>query len=409
MRKSLAISTGALIFLFLMIVGGEKPLSPSHTPDVQTASALGSVKANQDFGRMPLYFIPNKGQAAAQVDYYIQGKDKTIYFTSEGLTYVLNGRGAGEKKDDSRDFESVALRTEKEENELQNMRGWVVKLNFVGANPDVRPSGEEKTEAVISYFKGRPEEWKAGLPTYSKITYRDLWPGIDLAYFGTTNRLKYEFIVHPGADPSQIRLAYCGVDDLKVNGEGRLEVSTPAGGFEDDVPIGYQEVDGKRIDVALRYKLEESTIEGTGALQEAVFKKSYVYDFEIGEYDRTRPLVLDPVVLVQCGYIGGPGNDFGYGIALDGSRNAYVTGNTYSAYTGFPVTVGPDLTYNGGNIDAFVAKVNAAGTALLYCGYIGGSGSETGYGIAVDSLEMPMSQAIPIPLKPRSRFSTVLT
>jgi len=384
MRKSMAISTGALIFIFLTIGGREKPLFPNNTSDVPKASALGSVKVNQDFGRMPLYFIPNKGQAAAQVEYYIQGKDKTVYFTPEGLTYVLNGRGAGEKKDESRYFGSRHLRTEKEENELQNMRGWVVKLNFVGANPDVRPSGEEKTEAVISYFKGRPEEWKTGLPTYSRIVYRDLWPGIDLAYFGTTDRLKYEFIVHPGAEPSQIGLSYSGVDDLKVNGEGQLEVSTPAGGFEDGVPIGYQEVDGTRVDVALRYKLEQSPIEETGAFQEGALERSYIYGFEVGEYDRTRPLILDPVVLVYCGYIGGQGNDMGYGIALDGSRNVYITGDTYSTSTKFPLTVGPDLTFNGGNIDAFVAKLDSTGTAFLYCGYIGGSGSETGYGIAVD-------------------------
>ncbi len=123
---------------------------------------------------------------------------------------------------------------------------WVVKLDFVGANADVKPVGEEKTGGVISYFKGKPADWKAGLPTYSRIVYRELWPGIDLAYSGTSNRLKYEFIVHPGADPSRVRLAYRGVEGISVDEEGRLEVKTPAGGFKDDVPVAYQEIAGER-------------------------------------------------------------------------------------------------------------------------------------------------------------------
>jgi hypothetical protein len=100
--------------------------------------------------------------------------------------------------------------------------------------------GVEETGAVISYFKGKPEEWKTGLPTYSKIIYQDLWPGIDLLYYGTVDRMKYEFIVHPGADPSMIRFAYRGASAVEVTEDGRLAVTTPAGGFEDDVPVAWQ-------------------------------------------------------------------------------------------------------------------------------------------------------------------------
>jgi hypothetical protein len=118
---------------------------------------------------------------------------------------------------------------------------WVVKLDFLGANRDVRPIGVDKTGAVISYFKGKPEEWKTGLPAYSKIVYEDLWPGIDLFYSGTIDRMKYEFIVEPGASPEQIRLAYRGADTVVVTEKGRLAVTTPAGGFEDEVPQAWQE------------------------------------------------------------------------------------------------------------------------------------------------------------------------
>jgi len=169
-----------------------------------------------------------------------------------------------------------------------------------------------------------------------------------------------------------------------VNGEGRLEVRTPAGGFADDRPVGYQGVNGDRVDVALRYLLEERSAIKPGPSGEEAVTKSYVYGFEVGDYDRTKPLVLDPAVLVYCGYIGGSGYDCGQGIAVDGSGNAFVTGYTSSTEATFPVIGGPDLTYKGGTWDAFVAKVNASGTALVYCGYIGGSGDDYGYGIAVD-------------------------
>jgi len=387
MRKFWTILSGALIIVFSAGSGGQEP--KVQTASFQPSSIPGSaaLKIDQDFGKMPLYFIPNQGQMDARVAYYLQGKDKTIYFTSEGLTYVLSERSAGEEIAEKTASEKERLFINPAERELQSRRDqgrYAVKLDFVGANADVRPSGEEKTGAVISYFKGKPEEWKAGLPTYSRIVYKNLWPGIDVAYYGTTDKMKYEFIVHPGSDPSLIRLAYRGVSAVEVNGEGRLEVRTPVGGFEDDRPVGYQEINGDRIDVALKYLLEEQSAKDVGPGGEEAVAKSYVYGFEVGDYDRTKPLVLDPVVLVYCGYIGGSDWEVGKGMAVDISGNAYVAGLTYSTEATFPDIGGPDLTHNGGSFDAFVAKVNAAGTVLVYCGYIGGSGSDYGWDIAVD-------------------------
>jgi len=386
MRIFLTILTGTLIIVFATGAGGQGP--KIQTASAQPSSIPGSaaLKIDRDFGKMPLYFIPNQGQMDARVAYYIQGKDKTIYFTSEGLTYLLSERRAGEQTAEKTASVKERLSINPAERELRSRRDqrrYAVKLDFVGANADVRPSGEEKTEAVISYFKGKPEEWKAGLPTYSRIVYKNLWPGIDLGYYGTVDEMKYEFVVHPGSDPSLIRLAYRGASAVEVNCEGRLEVRTPAGGFADDRPVGYQEIDGKRMDVALRYLLEAQIGKDAGPGGEEAVTKSYVYGFQVGAYDRTKPLVLDPAVLVYCGYVGGSDNDYGAGIAVDGSGNVYVTGYTNSTQATFPVIGGPDLTYNGGE-DAFVAKVNASGTALVYCGYIGGSEWDWAYGIAVD-------------------------
>jgi len=386
MRKFLTILSGALTIVFLTGSGEQGPKVQTTSAQISSISSSAALKIDRDFGKMPLYFIPNQGQMDAQVAYYLQGKDKTIYFTSEGLTYVLRERSAGEEIAGKTASVKERLLINPAERELQSRRDqgrYAVKLDFVGANADVRPSGEEKTGAVISYFKGKPEEWKAGLPTFSRIVYKNLWPGIDVAYYGTVDKMKYEFVVHPGSDPSLIRLAYRGASAVEVNGEGRLEVRTPAGGFADDRPVGYQEINGDRVDVAMRYLLEERSVIKPGLSAEEAVTKSYVYGFQVGAYDRTKPLVLDPAVLVYCGYIGGDGWDNSDGIAVDGSGNAYVTGETSSTETTFPLVGGPDLSHNG-SYDAYVAKVNASGAALVYCGYIGGSGDDRGQGIAVD-------------------------
>ena len=251
---------------------------------------------------------------------------------------------------------------------------WVVMLDFVGANPNVRPVGQEPTAAVISYFKGPREEWTTGLPTYASLVYRDLWPGIDLVYTGTGSRLKYTFLVQPGADPNQIKLAYRGASEVQINEAGQLEVSTPLEDFQEDKPYAYQEVEGQGREVAAAYMLEG---EDSGGAQ---------FGFRVGAYNPHKVLVLDPVVVLYAGYIGGSDTDAGSDIAVDSTGHAYVTGETFSSEATFPVTVGPDLTYNGGFRDAFVAKVNPSGTALIYAGYIGGSDFDRGYGIAVDSM-----------------------
>ena len=351
------------IFLICLVVLGNRQGGGAAIQAAKNESGPAPTPATRDrvietYGKLPLYFVENRGQLDARVAYYVQGHDKSIYFTSQGVTYALTG--GGEAKGEPR-VRPVGFRQA-----APASQHWAVKLDFVGAN-QVTPAGEERAAAVVSYFKGPREDWKAGLPTYSSVVYRELWPGIDLRYSGTVNRLKYEFVIQPGASTEAIRLAYRGAQ-VRLNGEGELEVTTPVGGFRDEKPYAYQEAAGGREEIAATYAL--------GAGQE--------YGFQVGTYDRSRPLVLDPAVLVYAGYIGGSGTDLGlHGIAVDQFGNAYVTGSTTSTEATFPETVGPDLTSNGGE-DAFVAKVNAAGTALVYAGYIGGSSFDRGLGIAVD-------------------------
>jgi len=359
MKKTLIISAVVLVLVFLMAAAGGN--SGFQAKPGRVLAPFSAPQAKPDVGRIPLYFVPNQGRLDSRVAFFLQGNDKTVYFTSEGVTITL-ADSTGVKKEKP-DFKRPEPRRE------ENPERWVVKLDFVGARAGVIPEGEAKTGAVISYFKGKPGSWQRELAAYSRIIYRDLWPGIDLAYSGMTDKLKYEFIVHPGADPSRVRLAYHGASGLKVNDAGELEVETPLGGFKDGMPAAYQEAEGKRNNIAIRYDFDGQE-----------------YGFRIGAYDKSKTLVLDPVILVYCGFVGGSGSDYAGDIAVDSSGSAYITGYTTSTEArGFPLLSGPDLSYNGGTNDAFVAKVNSAGTALVYCGYIGGADYEEARGIAVTS------------------------
>jgi len=390
MRKVLSFSVG-LVFLFLLAMvinaGGSKykeldrvslrkgieenrVLAEVGRADEQRLKAA-RVKVGSGYGKMPLLFIPNKGQFDERVFFAVNGRDKSIYFTAEGLTYVLMEQKKEERQDLVRSLRDIG---QVREDQVAARKRWAVKLDFVNVNKGVKPESLKESETVISYFKGKRDDWKAGMRASSRIIYRNLWDGIDLVYYGTVNRMKYEFIVHPGADPEQVRLVYRGVDDIKVDGDGRLVVETPLGGFVDDVPVAWQGDGDNRKEVKISYELKKGD-SGAGRSE---------YGFAVGKYDRDLPLVLDPAVLVYCGFIGGSDEDYGYGIAVDVSGNAYVTGYTSSNDSSFPVAVGPDLTFNGDR-DAFVAKINASGTALVYCGYIGGSEWDTGSCIAVDA------------------------
>ena len=299
-----------------------------------------------DLGGLPLYFVPNRGQADRQVDFYVQGSRTNAYFTPGGVTYRLT---SGRKK---------------------NRRAWAVKLDFVGADR-VTPVGRDRTSATVSYFKGPRSNWETAIPTYSEIVYRDLWPGIDLVYTGTGGALKYTFVVHPGADPSDIRLAYRGARSVEPDSGGGLKVATPIGSFTDEAPVSYQSGLGGRVGVDSPFALGPAR------------RRRRAFGFNVGDYDPATTLVIDPTVLIYAGYIGGDGDDQGIDIAVDAAGNAYVTGTTTSAAATFPEKVGPSLTF-GGQQDAFVAKVDPTGSSLVYAGYLGGTGVDFGNGIAVD-------------------------
>ena len=372
-----------LLFLAHLVWSGPMPAWALIGP------AEGKVTGDADYGVLPLLFIPNQGQFDSRVVYAVQGRDKSIFFTEQGLTVVLTDKpvAASARKDDRLrrigSPEPVAYTPKKR---------WALKLDFVDANPQARPETLEPAETLVSYFKGRPEEWRTGLRASRRIIYRDLWPGIDLIYSGTVNRLKYDFIVRPGADPNRIRLAWRGADSVQVTEEGQLAVFTPLGTLRDEMPKAWQEEKGRRESVTVAYGLQApagvqvASLATNGLLAGTnPHERAHIVGFTVGDYDRSRALVLDPEMLVYCGFIGGSASEYGAAIAVDSNGSAYVTGETSSPQASFPETVGPDLTYNGGEDDAFVAKLRADGTGLVYCGFIGGTGRDPGYAIAVDN------------------------
>ncbi len=357
--------------------GAPRPASSiEETAKVEKAR----VRLEAGYGRFPLLFEENGGQTSPEVAFTVKGSDKTLYFTPEGLTFSLTmpkETEGGTSESENPESRRISSRLKGRERPGEESRErWTLKLDFVDAGR-VRPEGEKPAETVISYFKGPESEHRSGVPTYNSIVYSDLWPGIDLVYDGDASHLKYRFVVRPGTDPERIRLAYRGAERLNVNGDGGLEIVTAAGVLRDDAPVSWQETEEGRVPVNVSYSLGRSEIES------CALDAPLDYGFSVDGYDPARELIIDPVVLVYCGFIGGSGEDGGTAIAVDGNGNVYVTGWTESDERTFPVAVGPDLEYKGSG-DAFVAKVNAAGTELVYCGYIGGSESDFGYGIAVD-------------------------
>jgi hypothetical protein len=333
--------------------GGVTELAPaiSHDDSVTVSGALNNL---------PLTFVENRGQMDSSVGYYLHGSSTSVYFTSKGLTIAVREPERNKRRPGS------WLGTDAREG---GATGYALRLNFVQSSPEVRPVGEEKTPAVISYFHGPKEQWQTGLGTYRSIRYEELWPGVDLTYHGSSDHLKYTFLVKPGASPDMISLAYQGASSLQVVQSGELKISTPHGAFYDQNPVAYQEIEGARVSVPVSYALNDDT---------------HGYGFNVGSYDPAYPLVIDPAIVVYAGYIGGADYERGLGLAVDEGGHAYVTGYSCSGPDTFPAATGPSLTL-AGDCDAFIAKVKVDGTGLIYAGYIGGAAEDFGDAVAIDS------------------------
>ncbi len=245
------------------------------------------------------------------------------------------------------------------------MTGGVLRMRLRNANPAAKVTGTDELAGTSNYFIGNdPAKWRTNVPTYGKVKYEGIYSGIDLVYYGNQRQLEYDFIVAPGADPRRIAFDVSGAKRIRRAANGDLVLEAGEGEIRWHKPVVYQEKDGARELVAAHYGITD---------------KNRVR-FELAKYDAGRPLYIDP--LVYSTYLGGSGADQGNGIAVDSAGSAYVTGSTDSF--DFPTANSLQATYSG-QVDAFVAKINAAGSALVYSTYFGGGGVDYGYSIAVDS------------------------
>lgn len=321
------------------------------------------------YGEAP-FFIPNVGQTNSKVRYYAQGSGYGLYFTSEEAVFVFVPQAT--RGDQREIITPVCSRNGASPKRERATRGVTLALRFVSANPDTKIEARQEKTAKVNYLTGNDiAKWHTGLPTYREIVYRELWPGVDLIFRGTSGHLKYEFVLQPGANPKAIRLAYQGADALSLDDAGNLLIKTPLGVMTDQRPWSYQQVAGKQVTVESRFQIERRP------------GGESVYGFNIdSEHDPRYPLIIDPG-LAYSTFLGGNRSDIPFGIAVDVSGNAYVTGITSS--TNFPTTVGAfDRSFNG-FCDVFVVKLDPSGSQLLYATFLGGSGCDQGNSIALDT------------------------
>jgi len=313
------------------------------------AVAAAEARLSESYGKLPLQFEQNQGQTDKSVRFLARGPGYGLYLTDNEAVLAL-GKPT-----------PLALR-----------------MRLVGAAPAPRASGLEELPGKANYFVGNdPAKWRTNVPTYARVRYEQVYPGIDLVYYGNQRQLEYDFVLAPGADPKKIVLGLKGAERLEIDAQGDLVLHAGGDSVRLHKPVVYQERDGARHDVAGRY----------------VLKRGNRVGFKVAAYDRARPLVIDPVLSYST-YLGGSRGDAGNAIAVDGTGNAYVTGRTNS--TDFPTTLGAFQTQwaSGFNpcgpdpvppTDVFVTKLNATGTALIYSTYLGGHLDDSGTAIAVDA------------------------
>ena len=315
-----------------------------------------------------MQFEANLGLTDSEVKFIARGAGYTVFLTPTEAVLVLRPTEPSEGNHGpvlpGLDLRSPRQPEPKASPERDTT---VVRLGLVGANPNPEVAGVEPLPGKVNYFRGNdPRKWRTGIPTYAKVRYRGVYAGVDVVYYGAQRQLEYDFVVAPGADPTRIRLAVTGAEALGVDGAGDLLLKTATGALRLHKPLIYQGMGSARREVDGGY---------------VVIGKDRV-GFRVAAYDAGKPLVIDPVLSYST-YLGGGLADIGYyGIAVDSAGNAYVTGSTVSS--NFPTANPLQPTLNGSN-DAFVAKLNATGSALVYATYLGGSDYDAGYGIAVDS------------------------
>lgn len=300
------------------------------------------------YGNVPLFFEANAGQVHPEVKYLSRGPGYTLFLTADEAVFQLAGNPA-------------------------NPQPAVLRARLLGANRQSATQGEQEQPGRSNYFIGRDsQKWHTDIANYGRVRYEAVYPGIDLVYYGNQGQLEYDFVVQPGANPDVIRIGYEGAHSVQVDDQGNLLAETSAGPVTQYKPVVYQDINGHRHPVE-------------GHFVVAHHDARHEVGFRLGDYDRSQPLVIDPV-LVYSTFMGGSSAHALTSIAVDNAGNAYVAGytNSTSYPTRTPLPAHPAPTED--TVTAIVTKLAADGSTLLYSTYLGGtSGNQQALAIGVAS------------------------
>lgn len=334
-RKSLGVA--AVLASFGLALGwlAAQPLVQVGAAPENGGSTLAPAGVRTAFGQSPMYFEENRGQTTDQVRFLSRGPGYQLFLTPTEQVMRLS---AGARSD-------------------------ALRISLVGGSQVPKLSGEGLQAAKSNYFGSRQI---TDISDYDRVRYAEVYPGIDLVFYGNAHELEYDFVVAPGKDPAQIRLAYSGAENMQLNDDGDLVLKLDGGTVVQKKPVIYQMLAGGRVPVAGRYVVG-------GGMQVA---------FDVGAYDASQPLVIDPILSYST-YLGGTAADQANAVATDSNGNVYVAGSTDS--TDFPTK--DQLAVKGTNgtgRDAFVTKYSNVGTRV-YSTYFSGDGDDAALAIAVDS------------------------
>src|SRR6266566_2282903 len=326
----------------------------NSAPLSQPAGPTAPISAAQLYA-LPMQFEPNAGQTDEPVLFLSRGRGYTLFLTPTQAVLCLRatvGSSANDKANRQQHKPSA-------ENKIAQAE---LRMTLLGANAQPRVEGLDQLPGTVNYFVGNyPSQWRSAIPTFAKVKYHQVYPGVDLVYYGNQRQVEYDFLVGAHADPARIAIGFDGADRLEIDGQGDLIAELAGGTVRWHKPVAYQQTEGGRQEIAAKFVLNNRREVG----------------FEIAAYDASRPLIIDPQ-LVYATYLGGSGSDYIGGITVNGSGNVYVVGDTTSP--DFPRTKTIAANPNGLS-HVFVTKFGPFGTNLVYSAYIAGSSNDFAAGI----------------------------
>jgi hypothetical protein len=293
-------------------------------------------------------FIENAGQWNDAVRYRVSLNNATVWFADEGPCFQFHK--------DTRELSDSVFSSR------------LIKVRWAGSNRKITIQAEGRTAHISNFFVGNDlGKWRTGVPSFETVVYKNVYTGIDVRYYLNGDNVEYDFVLSPGADPSQIRIHYDGAESVCVTEAGDLLVETAVGILTERCPIFYQQSNATGI---------LSSLSGTFRV---ISRDSFGFQLD-GAHDTGETLIIDPVLSFST-YLGGSGSEYGWGIDVDDEENIYVTGNTFS--TDYPLADPLQPVY-GGTKDIYITKLNST-DGLIFSTYLGGSDSDENPSLAVDS------------------------